>query len=84
MIQCLIRDYPSENFYHIEDVNASTTLAELKQHFTEFKAIKYSDLKAWHNSPMVDNSKTLAEYNLAYEDEILIINMATECDDKKV
>ena len=45
MIQCLIRDYPTDKFYHIEDVNESTTLAELKQHFTKFKGIKYFDLK---------------------------------------
>jgi len=83
MIQCLIRDYPTDKFYHIEDVNESTTLAELKQHFTKFKGIKYFDLKAWHNSPMEDDNKTLYDYNLAYEDEILIINMASEWDEKR-
>lgn len=80
MIQCFICHYDKDTLYPVLNVNKNTTLKELKTFFANTKKINILDLKAWtlSNTPLIYDDKSLEFYNMAYDDEFVIICMSNK------
>jgi len=75
MIRIFLCDYATGTKYSI-DVDANTTLRNLKEKFCIIKDNKIEDIHAWAGSPMVINNRTLEQYNIAFDN--VVINFATD------
>jgi hypothetical protein len=80
MFKCFISDNETGKGYLFDNVNATTTVGQLKQRFAQIKGVQPEKLCAWVGSPLVDDNMTLGDYNVAYDDIIII--MATEWDEE--
>jgi len=81
MLQCFISDDETGKNYLFDNVNATTTLGQLKQRFAQIKGVQPDKLCAWVSSPLIDDNMTLGDYNVAYDDIIII--MATKWDEER-
>lgn len=75
MFRVFLCDYEIGTKYRL-DVDANTTLGDLKEKFCIIKDNKVEDLHAWTGSPMVINNRTLEQYNIAFDN--VVINFATD------
>jgi hypothetical protein len=75
MFRVFLCDYETGTKYRL-DVDANTTLGDLKERFCIIKGTKVEEIFAWVGSPLVINNRTLEQYNIAFDN--VVINFATD------